>query len=270
MKAICVDDEQLAVEYTLQQLSRLPEIGETEGFTEPRSALDWLREHSADIAILDIDMPEIDGITLAARIKEICPEMAIIFLTAYRDYALDAYSVHPIGYLLKPVSQEKLAAEVHYACERIHPISHAHIQVRTFGSFDVYVDDAPIHFELAKAKEILAYLIDRQGVGVTRAEVFAAIWGDRLYDRKMQKQFDVYLRSLCKTLRENGISEIMKMERGTLRVDPNTFTCDSYFFFSGDSDTINAYRGEYMTSYSWANITESLMYWRVVERHESH
>ena len=262
MRAICVDDEPLAVEYTLSQCALLPEIGEAKGFTEAQSALDWLCSHPADIALLDINMPEIDGITLAARIKEIYPRMIVIFLTAYREYSFDAWSVHPSGYLLKPVSQEQLAAEVRYACKDLHSSAPAHIRIRTFGNFDVYVDERPISFKLAKSKEILAYLVDKQGTGVTRAELFAAIWEDQLYDRGMQKQLDVYIRSLRETLKECGASEIMEMNKGVLRVRPEAFTCDAYLFYSGDSDAINSYRGEYMSAYSWASMTESILFWK--------
>ena len=97
MRAICVDDEPLAVEYTLGQCARLPEISEAKGFTDARAALGWLRGHPAELAILDINMPGIDGITLAARIKELSPATAILFLTAYKEYAFDAYAVHPTG-----------------------------------------------------------------------------------------------------------------------------------------------------------------------------
>ena len=266
MKVICVDDEPLAVEYTLGQCALLPEIDEAKGFTKAQSALDWLCEHSADLAILDINMPEIDGITLAARIKQISPQTAILFLTAYKEYAFDAYAVHPTGYLLKPVSQEKLAAEVAYASREQHPSAPAHIHIKTFGAFDVYVDDRPISFKLAKAKELLAYLVDKQGSGVTRTELFAAVWDDSLYDRRMQKRLDVYIRSLRETLQEYGISEIMEMEKGVLRVKTDTFVCDAYLFYSGDSDTINAYRGEYMSSYAWASMTEAILYWRTTNR----
>ena len=264
MKAICVDDEPLATEYTLGQCALLPEINEVKGFTEAQSALDWLRDHSSDLAILDINMPEIDGITLAARIKEMYPRMAIVFLTAYKEYAFDAYAVHPSGYLLKPVSQQKLAAEVRYACSGVHKLPHAHIQIKTFGLFDVYVDDRPISFRLSKSKEILAYLVDKQGAGVTRSEIFAAVWEDRLYDRKMQKYLDTYIRSLRETLQEYGIQQIMEMEKGVFRVKPETFVCDAYLFYSGDSDTINAYRGEYMSSYSWASMTEAILDWKTM------
>jgi len=262
MKVICVDDEPLAVEYTLGQCALLPEIDETKGFTDAQRALDWLAENPADLALLDINMPEIDGITLAARIKQLRPQTAILFLTAYKEYAFDAYAVHPVGYLLKPVALEKLAAEIRYAGQGVRAAASAHIQVKTFGYFDVYVDSRPISFKLAKSKEILAYLVDKQGSGVTRAELFAAVWEDRMYDRKQQKQLDVYIRSLRETLREYGVEEMMEMEKGVLRVKPDTFTCDAYLFYSGDSDVISAYRGEYMSSYSWASFTEGILSWR--------
>ena len=260
MRAICVDDEPLAVEYTLKQCDQLPEIDEARGFTDAQQALDWLRDHRADLALLDINMPKIDGIALAARIKEMYPQMIVLFLTAYREYALDAYAVHAAGYLLKPVSLETLAAEVGYACG-VHAPAPKHLEVRTFGNFDVYVDGRPVSFKLAKSKEILAYLVDKQGFGVSRAELCAAMWEDQLYDRRMQKRLDVYIRSLRDTLREYGAQAIMEMERGVLRVDPKAFDCDAYRFHSGDIAAINAYRGEYMSAYSWASMTEGILFW---------
>ena len=266
MRAICVDDEPLAVEYTLGQCARLNEIDDIRGFTDGQQALDWLRDHPADLALLDINMPKMDGITLAARIKQMHPKTAILFLTAYREYAFDAYSVRPAGYLLKPVPLEKLAAEVRYVCGETKPSAPGHIQIKTFSNFDVYVDGRPVSFKLAKSKELLAYLVDKQGAGVSRAELFAAIWEDRLYDRKQQKQLDVYIRSLRETLQEYGISKIMEMEKGILRVKPDTFVCDAYLFYSGDSDAINAYRGEYMSAYSWASMTEGILFWNAANR----
>ncbi len=123
--------------------------------------------------------------------------------------------------------------------------------------------DKPISFRLAKSKEILAYLVDKQGNGVTRPDLFAAIWEEQFYDRRMQKQLDVYIRSLRDTLREYGAEQIMEIEKGVLRVKPDTFSCDAYLFFSGDADIINAYRGEYMSSYSWASMTEGILSWRI-------
>ena len=135
----------------------------------------------------------------------------------------------------------------------------AHVIARTFGNFDLFVDGELVTFRQAKCKELLAYLIDRQGGSVTRAEAFAVLYEDRMYDRPMQKQFDVIIRSLRDTLEEYKTSEIMEMKRGTLRIVPELVSCDAWRFFSGDADAVNTYRGEYMSAYSWASGTESFM-----------
>ena len=85
------------------------------------------------------------------------------------------------------------------------------------------------------------------------------LWEEGQYDRPMQKQLDVMIRSLRATLREAGIDEIMEMRNGTLRIRPELLDCDLYRFFEGDIEAVNAYRGEYMSAYSWASLTEAYM-----------
>ena len=75
----------------------------------------------------------------------------------------------------------------------------------------------------------------------------------------MQKQLDVIIRSLRDTLEEYGIAAILEMKKGVLRIRPELISCDAWRFFSGDMDAINAYRGEYMSAYSWGAETESFM-----------
>ena len=112
-------------------------------------------------------------------------------------------------------------------------------------------------FARAKSKELLAYLVDRQGSSVTRAEAFSALWEDGFYDRSMQKQLDVILRSLRSTLEEAGVADVLEVQRGSVRVRPELISCDLYRFLAGDVDAVNAYRGEYMSSYAWAELTEA-------------
>ena len=175
---------------------------------------------------------------------------------------MDAIQLRASGYLLKPVNAEKLREEIAYAMNirklRMAPQT-AHILARTFGEFDLFVDGAVVSFSRAKAKELLAFLIDRQGSSITRKTAFAALWGDAAYDRSMQKQLDVVIRSLRASLEEAGAAQILEMKRGSLRVVPELFTCDMYLFFRGDMDAVNAYRGEYMSSYSWGSLTEAYM-----------
>ena len=73
----------------------------------------------------------------------------------------------------------------------------------------------------------------------------------------MQKYLDVVLHSLRQTLKEHGVSEILELQRGTMRVCPERFDCDMYRFFAGDVEAINSYRGEYMNAYAWARYQEA-------------
>jgi len=254
------------MEAAVSMCRELPQISEVIGFTRSDEALAWLEYNPVDLALLDIDMPGMNGLELAAAIKTRWPDTAVIFLTGYSQYAVDAFSVRASGYLLKPVSKEKLAEEVTYALSKKTKDLSGHIVVRTFGNFDIFVDGKQVKFKMARCKELLAYLIDKQGSGVTRPELFEVLWEGRLYDRKMQKQLDVYIRSLRATLQEYGIEEIFEMQKGAFRIRSEKITCDAYLFFAGDSDIINSFRGEYMSSYTWASITESLMYWKVTDK----
>ena len=257
MRIICVDDEVLILRLTAQMCRKLPQVEDVQEFSSAADALEWIGSNPVDIALLDIDMPEMNGIALAKKIKEISPDTSLIFVTGYAQYAVEAFALHASGYLLKPISAERLSAEISFVMGN-HPVEEEpHIRVRTFGNFDVMVDGKPVRFSRSKSKELLAYLIDRQGSTVTRAEAFSVLWESGLYDRSKQKQLDVILRSLKATLKEYSISEILDTGGGTIRVRPETFYCDMYRFLEGDINAINSYRGEYMSAYSWASMTEA-------------
>lgn len=262
VKILCVDDESLVLELVTSLCRELPEKPEVAGFTSPVRALEWLKANAADVALLDINMPEMDGIALAVRCRELRPETSIVFLTGYSEYAVDAIQLRASGYLLKPVNAEKLREEIAYAMNirklRMAPQT-AHILARTFGEFDLFVDGAVVSFSRAKAKELLAFLIDRQGSSITRKTAFAALWGDAAYDRSMQKQLDVVIRSLRATLKSVGAEDVLEMKQGALRICPEKLDCDLYRFLGGDVNAINTYRGEYMNAYSWASTTEAFL-----------
>lgn len=257
MKIICVDNEELIVELVKDACLRLPQHPEVFAFTEAAGALDFLTDNEVDIALLDIRMPEMDGLTLAQKVKDASPDTAIIFLTGYSDYAVDAFAMHVSGYLMKPIDEERLRAEVDYALSGRKPLHIHRIVARTFGEFDLLVDGVTVSFERAKSKELLAYLIDRRGGNVTRAFLFAVLFEEKAYDRAAQKYMDVIIRSLRKTLSKVNAGEILEMSGGLLRVLPEKLECDMYRFMDGDINAINSYRGEYMSAYSWASLTEA-------------
>ena len=264
MKIICIDDEPLILNMTVALCRELPNAPEVCGFEKAADALRWLEDHMADIALLDINLPDMNGIELAARLRETDPNLSIIFLTGYSEYAVDAFRLHASGYLLKPVNKQRLKEEIDHAMrwrgEQSGPSERrAQIYARTFGEFDLYANGQVVAFPRSKAKELLAYLIDRQGGSITRATAFAVLWEEGVYDRSMQKQLDVVIRSLRATLKSVGAEDVLEMKQGALRICPEKLDCDLYRFLGGDVNAINTYRGEYMNAYSWASTTEAFL-----------
>ncbi|MBQ8945229.1 MAG: response regulator [Lachnospiraceae bacterium] len=257
MRAICVDDTALIVEHTVSQCREISGIDDVKGFTSGLAALKYAKDNPPDVALLDIDMPDINGIQLAAELKKVSPDCAVIFLTAFSEYALEAFAMHASGYLMKPVSIEKLTEEINYACGARKALPTSHIMVRTFGNFDILVDGEVVSFGRSKSKELLAYPVDRNGAGIKRADAFAILWEEGVYDYSKQKQLDVIIRSLRTTLKEYNISEIFELKRSAMRIRPELLDCDLYRFLKGDTDAIAAYRGEYMNQYSWAMLGEA-------------
>ena len=252
MRVLCVDDALPIMEDVVAMCRKIPGITSVKGFTRPREAAEWLETHPVDLSLLDIDMPEINGLMLAEKQKRKYPDSSVIFLTAYRQYAVQAVKLRATGYLLKPVSQEELEEEVAYARSRNPERPTGHIVVQTFGNFEIFVDGETLAFHRSKSKELLAYLIDRNGKGVSRATIYAAMWEGGMYDKSRQKYLDVIIRSLRDTLREAGIEEVLEIKSGYLRVRTELVDCDLYRFLKNDPEAVNAYRGEYMEEYPWS------------------
>lgn len=259
MKAICVDDEHLITEYVAAVLKSLPDIENARGFTKATQALEWIRKNEADVALLDIDMPDMDGLALAREIKNVRPETSIVFLTGYSQYASLAFEMDATGYILKPASKEKIAAEVEYALSKKWIKPTFRIEAKTFGEFELLVDGEEVPFSQARCKELLAYLVDRHGRSVTRPEAFAVLWEDKAYDRPAQKKLDTLIRSLKATLKKHGAREIFEQKSGTMRIRPDKMSSDAWRFFAADIEAVNSYKGEYMIGYSWADMTEKSM-----------
>ena len=141
MKVICVDDEWQILQDTLQLCRQMPQIAAVEGFTRARDALQWMETHPVELAILDIHMPEMDGLALAKLIRERQRETDILFLTAHPQYAADAWAVHPTGYILKPLTRERLAEELGVNPRQISAV----VGMRFQQNYSKLVSDMRVH-----------------------------------------------------------------------------------------------------------------------------
>jgi two-component system response regulator AlgR len=109
MKILVADDEPLA---RARMVSLLEEIGGHEVVAEAGSGQEVLQQYQhyrPDIVLLDIRMPGMDGLQAAQELSHMEPPPAVIFTTAYNDYAISAFDAHAVGYLLKPVHKQRLA-----------------------------------------------------------------------------------------------------------------------------------------------------------------
>jgi two-component system LytT family response regulator len=105
MRAYLVDDERLAVERLTRLLAATGRVEIAGATTDPEAALAFLRSNEVDVVFLDIQMPGLTGFELLERLERDVP---VVFTTAYDRYAIDAFGVNSLDYLLKPIEPERL------------------------------------------------------------------------------------------------------------------------------------------------------------------
>ena len=123
IKSLIVDDEPLAIQALEALLQKIPGIEVTGRCQDAVEAMQWIHDNDVDLVFLDIHMPEISGIGL---LKSLANPPKVIFTTAYREYAVEAFELDVIDYLVKPVSLERLLKAVDRYHERtktsaVHP-----------------------------------------------------------------------------------------------------------------------------------------------------
>jgi two-component SAPR family response regulator len=201
-------------------------------------------------------MAGMDGITLAYELKKTNPNINIIFATGFSEFMKQGFDMHASGYLLKPVTPEAVKREMDNLRNPVTKEETAkRVKVVTFGNFEVFVDNELVKFERKQSKEIFAYLIDKRGTSATYAELAAMLWEDGEYDRTRQKNLQVYIASLAKTLNATGVRDLILKGRTGIIVNTKLVDCDYYRFLSGDTKAINSFTGQYMSAYSWAEFT---------------
>ena len=247
MKVLLVDDEELQLVRLENACKKVITNAEIFAYSNPSAALGFEGINHIDIAFLDIEMPVINGIQLAKKLKAMNPRMKIIFVTAYNEYALDAYRIHASGYITKPVNETKIKEEMDELANVIELKNTKKLQVKCFGNFEIFHNGQIVRFSYQKSKEVFAYLVDREGSGVNVNELNAVLW---------EEDHNSYLRNLIadisKTLKSIDCGEIFIKRHNEYSIDVNQIDCDAYEYKKDNPAAINLYRGEYMNQYSWA------------------
>ena len=255
MRIIAVDDERLALEALVSSIKAAVPDADVRGFRDPAEAMDFLRAHICDVAFLDIRMRGISGLELARRIKELRGSTNIVFVTGYSEYALDAFRVCASDYLLKPPAPDAVRRALHQLRTPVVPEPQHRVRFQCFGNFEAFANGQALTFRRGKTKELLAYLVDRKGAGAAMGELSAVLWEDGPDTLSRQSNLRNLISDLRKTLRDAGAEDILLKRRNTIAIAAGAVDCDYYDFLRHIPYAVNRYQGEYMSQYSWAELT---------------
>ena len=257
MNIIAVDDESLALEGVMIGLKKAVPGASVRGFRDPSEALEDTKNVPADVAFLDIEMREISGIELAGKLKEQNPRINIIFTTGYKEYMEDAFDIHASGYIMKPVTPDKLRKEI----EQLRfPVENTEnrIIVQTFGEFGLFINGQAVTFLYQKSKELLAILIDACGNLMTNDRLIEMLWLDDEGSGSHASYLRNLISDLTSTLKKYNAEDIIVRRRGVIGINKNDLSCDYYDYLDGKKQ-IPENAGEYLSKYAWAEPTREVL-----------
>lgn len=256
LKTILVDDMLLDLQLFELKCADLPGFEIVGKFTAPAQAVAYAGEHEVDFALLDIDMPGMNGIELAQRLRQIRSDMIIVFATAHPKFAVDALRMKADYIIFKPFDQEDIA-DVMERAKLFRQRQKKRIRFQTFGPFEMLVDGRPVHFRSGKAKELLALCVCRGGRPVSIHEMVEFLWGENSTISTENTGYRRTIKELADTLRTCRAEELLLRERGSLRIRVELADSDYQDFMNGSAEACCAFQGEFMQQYSWA---ESAVY----------
>ena len=254
MTIIAIDDEKLALEGIVTEIALAAPEAEVHGFRNGAEALAFCRERgSLDVAFCDIEMKRMNGLTLGEELLKLFPKLNLIYTTGFSEYAVEAIGMRCSGYVLKPISADKIRHELDNLRYPPENGGTVRLYARTFGKFEVFVNGRPLQFHYQKTKELLALLIDRRGVMCSNAEIIETLWEDYDFESSHVSYLKNIRRDLISVLEEAGCEDCIIRNRGELGILKDKIDCDLYDYLDnrGMEGSDLLFRGEYMSQYSW-------------------
>lgn len=273
--AIIVDDEELAIIYLEKKLQQFPNIQIVKTYTNHEHILSDLKKERIDVAFLDIEMAELNGLDLAEAIQSICPSIHVVFVTAHSEYAVQAFEINSIDYLLKPVTTNRLQKTMNRLIEMISDTDASPTKttlkspliINCFRDFQVYHQEEPLIFKTAKVKELFAYLFTYMNTYIHRDILIEKLWPELEY-RKSKINLHTSLSHLRKTLDRIGYPNCITFSNQSYSLSLDSVHCDAILFNNilhqlivlNESNiaeakiAIELYTGAYMelNGYEWA------------------
>ena len=253
---ICVDDEQLALDNFRLTVENMQGVETIQLFQSGQKALEWAKTHEVNAAFLDMEMASMHGLQLARELHAINENIAVVFVTAFSQFALEAFATDAVGYILKPYTREDVRKELRKVA-RYQPVATQNVIITTIPFFSVRVDGREVRIPSSKCKEMLAFFVDRAGVAASAGDIISCLWPERANDEATGTLLRVTYNRLFRLLEDAGIGHILVSKNRQRWLVKESIDCDLYRILDGDLEVGKTYAGEYLREYSWAESTNA-------------
>ncbi|MBD2868156.1 response regulator [Paenibacillus arenilitoris] len=278
MNAILVDDEKPALLHLERMLAEEGRLAVAGKFTTAREALEHVSKTATDFVFLDIGMPEMNGLEAANYFLQIDPRIRIVYVTAFSEYAIEAFELNALDYLLKPVSPARLAKTVERIAEYAGMTAAARQEpdepgreaaILAFRRLDFRgggQSGARLKWRTAKAQELFAYMLHQKGKWIDKDVILDLLWPDYPPD-KATTHLHTSVYQIRKLLKEWEIDAAVEYAQEGYRLNADHLTTDVELFEQGlaephkaggrrqpYADVLRLYAGPYLEEhdYAWA------------------
>jgi len=227
MNAVLVDDEYYALQGLKMELEEIGDIRITGLYEDPLKMLDEIAELRPDLIFLDVEMPQMDGFEVFARLMEMGCTSNVVFVTAYTQYAVRAFEINAVDYIVKPVTQARLIKTLERSRPVAVPVGPMELRFNCFRHFSIVTGGKDINagWRTRKAAELIAFLISEGGNYTAKEKIAEALWPEQEGRIAMSNLYMAY-HYINKQSGRLGFRIPIESERGKMRIDLSGISCD--------------------------------------------
>ncbi|KQO18663.1 response regulator [Paenibacillus sp. Leaf72] len=223
MKVILIDDEPVMHLIMRKMLAKYAELQVVGAFVNMHAAGDFLAENTdVELAFVDISVPGDSGLAFASKLDKAGSKTQIVFVTSHKDYAVEAFELSVLDYLVKPVTQERLERTIHRALESRRMVGDSltasaqiqnvnRVSITALGDFSVRNERGRVKWISSKSAELFAYLLLNRGQRISRARLVADIFAG-MTSVNAEKYLNTTVYQLRKSLEPLALRDAIRSE----------------------------------------------------------
>lgn len=197
IKVIVVDDEWYNLEEISDLINETGYMEVTRKYQNPIKALEEVDDILPEVAFIDISMPQLDGLALAEKLLEKKPQLVIAFITSWNQFAVQAFDLNAIDYIMKPIKLErfnKMTLKIQKEVLSRREKKTKELRIKCFERLEASIGGVPVKWERSKAEELFAYLLINHDNYVCKNAIIEQLWSE--YEPK--KALQLLQTSVCR------------------------------------------------------------------------